>query len=74
MTTLKIENYSQLLAMDTTVFETICDGGDIDASAVAKQSVVFTDAEYALLQAAHDWYEVYGTLPVWLPEEWWRRP
>ena len=69
LTILKAANYTELLALDTTVFDTICDDGAIHASAVAKH-VTVTESEEVLLQAAHDWFEVYGTFPIWLPEEW----
>jgi len=62
-------NYTELLAIDTTIFDTICDDGAIHASTVAKL-VSATESDLVLLQAAHDWFEVYATFPVWLPEEW----
>ena len=57
------------MAIDTTIFDTICDDGAIHASTVAKL-VSATESDLVLLQAAHDWFEVYATFPVWLPEEW----
>ena len=70
LTTLKLQNYTQLMEANTDVFETICGDGAIPTSTVAKQSIVLTESEEALLRAAYDWFKVYGTIPVWLPEEW----
>jgi hypothetical protein len=65
-------NYAELLALDNTIFQTVCEDGTIHAESVtvSKQITGVTREELVLLQAAHDWYEVYAAFPVWLPEEW----
>ena len=71
-TMLQAANYTELLALDNTIFQTVCEDGTIHAESVtvSKQITGVTREELVLLQAAHDWYEVYAAFPVWLPEEW----
>jgi hypothetical protein len=65
-------NYQALLALDDTIFQTVCDDGTIHSESVGvAKAMSATSSELNLLQAAHDWFEVYVTFPPWLPEEWW---
>ena len=66
------QDFVEVLRFVYTIFQTVCEDGTIHAESVtvSKQITGVTREELVLLQAAHDWYEVYAAFPVWLPEEW----
>lgn len=66
----------ELLALDDTIFETICEDGAIPgpgslSNLPEPQSLAdVTQSDIALLQAAHDWFEMNLEFPTWLPSPW----
>lgn len=70
-------NYVELLALDSTIFNTICENGTLHTSALSslpERTSVFeppvSNSNMALLQAAHDWFDINFSFPAWLPTQW----
>jgi len=67
-------NYAELLAIDNTIFETICSDGVIPDGVAAGESAsnfekTFTDVnatEIFMMQAAHDFFDLNGDFPSWI--------